>query len=58
MPEAEKTDKPESSGNSQQAASGLKRRWLLNAGLLGLIAHSPGSWCNAPVSKKTFQPRL
>ncbi len=38
MPEAEKTDKPESSGNSIQAASGLKRRWLLNAGLLGLIA--------------------
>lgn len=38
MPEAEKTDKPESSGNRIQAASGLKRRWLLNAGLLGLIA--------------------
>src|SRR3989344_5097549 len=38
MLEAEKTDKPESSGNSIQAASGLKRRWLLNAGLLGLIA--------------------
>ena len=38
MPEAEKTDKPGSSGNSIQAASGLKRRWLLNAGLLGLIA--------------------
>src|SRR3989344_1300303 len=38
MPEAEKTDKPESSGNGTQAASGLKRRWLLNAGLLALIA--------------------
>jgi hypothetical protein len=38
MPDIEKTDKPESSGNSLQTASGFKRRWLLNAGLLGLIA--------------------
>jgi hypothetical protein len=36
MPEAEKNDKSEPSGD--QAVSGLKRRWLLNAGLLGLIA--------------------
>ncbi len=36
MPEAEKNDKSESSGD--QAVSGIKRRWLLNAGLLGLIA--------------------
>ena len=36
MPEAEKNDKSGSSGD--QAVSGLKRRWLLNAGLLGLIA--------------------
>jgi hypothetical protein len=38
MPEAEKTDKPVSSGNDAQAISGFRRRWLLNAGLLGLIA--------------------
>ena len=38
MPETEKTDKPGSSGTGPQAASGFKRRWLLNAGLLGLIA--------------------
>ena len=38
MPETEKTDKPGSSGTSLQAASGFKRRWLINAGLLGLIA--------------------
>ena len=36
MPETEKNDRSESSGD--QAVSGLKRRWLLNAGLLGLIA--------------------
>ena len=38
MPETEKNDESEPSGNRTQAASGLKRRWLLNAGLLGLIA--------------------
>ncbi|MBI3778188.1 MAG: DUF4340 domain-containing protein [Gammaproteobacteria bacterium] len=36
MPEAEKTDKPESAVG--QVASGLRQRWLLNAGLLALIA--------------------
>lgn len=36
MPKAEKNEKSETSG--KQAVSGLKRRWLLNAGLLGLIA--------------------
>ena len=36
MPEAEKNDKSESSSN--QAVSGFRRRWLLNVGLLGLIA--------------------
>jgi hypothetical protein len=36
MPEAEKNDKSETFG--KQAVSGLKRRWLLNAFLLGLIA--------------------
>jgi hypothetical protein len=36
MPEAEKNDKSETSG--KQAVSGLKRRWLLNIGLLGLVA--------------------
>ncbi len=36
MPEAEKTDRPESAAG--RAASGLRQRWLLNAGLLALIA--------------------
>lgn len=38
MPETEKNDNPGSSGTRPQLASGFKRRWLLNAGLLGLIA--------------------
>ena len=38
MPETEKNDHPGSSGTHPQLASGFKRRWLLNAGLLGLIA--------------------
>ena len=38
MPQTGKTDKSEKSGYSAPAISGFKRRWLLNAGLLALIA--------------------
>lgn len=38
MPETEETDKSGLPVDSTGAASGLKRRWLLNAGLLVLIA--------------------
>ena len=38
MPEAGKTNTPDKSGNGIQAISGFRRRWLLNVGLLGLIA--------------------
>ena len=38
MPETEKNDLPETSIEHVRTVSGLKRRWLLNAGLLALIA--------------------
>jgi len=38
MPDTETNDKSGTSGTRPQHVSGFKRRWLLNAGLLGLIA--------------------